>query len=110
MKNTLQRGTIRCIVFRDGDEWYAAGLEFNIVESGSTPREALLLLFEAMQGYLESAKKIKVRPHILNQKTDAEYETLWKNLEEQKIKQSKNIYFYGRLNLAQLNDRSLVPA
>ena len=110
MKNTLQRGTIRCIVFRDGEEWYAAGLEFNIVESGSTPREAMLLLFEAMQGYLESAKKIKARPHILNQKTDIEYEKLWKNLEEQKIEQSKNIYFYGRLNLAQLNDRSLVPA
>ena len=110
MKNTLQRGSVRCIVFRDGDEWYAAGLEFNIVESGSTPREAMLLLFEAMQGYLESAKKIKARPNILNQKAGAEYEDLWKNLEQKKIEQRKNIFFFGRLNLAQLNDRSLVPA
>ena len=110
MKNTLQRGTVRFIVFRDGGEWYAAGLEFNIVESGSTPREAMLPLFEAMQGYLESAKKIKARPHILNQKTDVEYEALWKNLEQRKVEQPKNIFSFGTLNLAQLNDRTLVPS
>ncbi len=36
-KNTLQKGSARFIVFREGDTWYCVCLEFNIVESGSTP-------------------------------------------------------------------------
>ena len=76
-KNTLQKGSIRYVVFKDGADWYAVGLEFNIVESGSTPQEAMLLLFEALRGYVESARKIKARPAILNQISDPEYEALW---------------------------------
>ena len=44
-KNTLQKGSVRYIVFKENNIWYAAGLEFNIVESGDTPQEAILLLF-----------------------------------------------------------------
>ena len=65
-KNTLQKGLVRYVVFKENDIWYAAGLEFNIVESGDTPQEAILLLFEAIFGYVESAKKIKSKPNILN--------------------------------------------
>ncbi|MDE2019491.1 MAG: hypothetical protein KGJ13_04035 [Patescibacteria group bacterium] len=79
-KNTLQKGAVRYIVFREGETWYAAGLEFNIVETGDTPREALLLLFEALNGYVESARKMKARPRILNQKPDQEYEEMWGSL------------------------------
>ena len=76
--NTPQKGSVRYIVFKDGDTWYAAGLEFNIVESGDDPKIALLNLFEAMQGYVESCQKVKgSRVSPLNQKTDAEYEKLW---------------------------------
>ena len=45
----------------------------NIVESGDNPIEVLAMLFEAAEGYVESARKIKSQPSILNQKTDEEY-------------------------------------
>lgn len=101
-KNTLQKGTVRYIVFREGVDWYAAGLEFNIVESGTTPQEAMLLLFEAIAGYLGSARKIKARPNILNQKPDKEYEALWHMAHEEKSthKTLKDIFAVGELNLA----------
>ena len=107
-KNTLQKGSVRFIVFREGNEWYAVGLEFNIVESGDDPREALLLLFEAIQGYVESAKKLKARPAILNQKTDVEYEKMWRALEDQK-QPPPSVYSFGELNIGG-GRRSLVAA
>jgi predicted RNase H-like HicB family nuclease len=101
-KNTLQKGSVRYIVFKAGDAWYAVGLEFNIVESGTSPQEAMLLLFEALQGYVESARKIKARPDILNQKTDAEYETMWRALETKKFTSTVPVFSFGQ--------RSFVPA
>jgi hypothetical protein len=98
-KNTLQKGSVRYIVFKDGDTWYAVGLEFNIVESGTSPREAMLLLFEAMEGYVASAKKIKARPAILNQKADPEYEDLWRALEAKKTAPPKSIFTFGERSL-----------
>jgi len=108
-KNTLQRGSVRFIVFEEGGIWYAAGLEFNIVETGSTPQEALLLLFEALAGYVESAKKIKARPHVLNQKPDPEYEKMW--LDRQMKKPStKNVFSSGELSIRQALRGLAVPA
>lgn len=103
-KNTLQKGSVRYVVFREDDCWYAAALEFNIVESGDDPREVLNLLFEAIAGYLESARKIKARPFILNQVIDKEYESLWNGnqlfqnaLESKKTPQ---VYTRGEVALA----------
>ncbi len=108
--NTLKKGSVRFIIFREEGVWYGACLEFNIVESGDTPREAMLLLFEAVQGYLESARKIKARPHILNQKADPEYESLWNELEESK--QSTHIpsvFSHGQVNISEIiKDRTPV--
>lgn len=95
--NTLQKGSVRYFVFEEGGVWYAAGLEFNIVEEGSTPQEALFFLFDALQGYVESAKKIKARPSILNQKTNPEYEVMWEN--RHKEKEQKKIFASGEFNL-----------
>lgn len=79
--NTLEKGSVRYIVFKDGKEWYAVGLEFNIVEAADDPRIALNNLLDAISGYVESLKKIKgARFSPLNQKADAEYEHLWKTL------------------------------
>ena len=105
-KNTLQKGSVRYIVFREGGTWYAVGLEFNMVEAGDDPREALFALFEAIQGYVKSARKVGARPHILNQKPDAEYQELWDKIQEGKrtSQQVKNplVYAYG--------ETALVPA
>ena len=98
-KNTLQKGSVRYIVFNEDAAWYAAGLEFNIVESGDTPQEALLLLFEALKGYLVSARKIKARPIILNQETDPEYEKMWKQRESGK-ETVHPIYTSGEVNIS----------
>ncbi|OHA62678.1 MAG: hypothetical protein A3E07_01125 [Candidatus Wildermuthbacteria bacterium RIFCSPHIGHO2_12_FULL_45_9] len=95
--NTLQKGAVRYIVFRERETWYAVGLEFNIVEEGDTPREALLLLFEAIQGYVEAARKMKARPAILNQKIDEEYEKIWRAAQEKK-RTKYPVYTSGQLN------------
>ena len=108
-KNTLQKGSVRYVVFKENDIWYAAGLEFNIVESGDTPQEAILLLFEAVSGYVESAKKIKSRPNILNQTVDREYEKMWQNSQEEK-EQTKNVFSSGVLNMNQILQGFPVPA
>ena len=107
-KNTPQKGEVRYAVFKEAGTWYAVGLEFNIVESGSIPQEALLLLFEALQGYIESARRIKARPQILNQKSDPEYEKLWQARREQKRTTSKEIFSIGEFNIS--SSRALTPA
>jgi len=104
IKNTLQKGSVRYIVFREEGIWYAVNLEFNIVESGDNPMEVLAMLFEATEGYLESAKKIKARPHILNQKTDKQYEDLWNILEKGGQQKEKTkmpwVFAFGQMPLA----------
>jgi len=107
-KNTLQKGKVRYIVFKENDIWYAVGLEFNIVESGDTAQEANMLLFEALSGYVEAARKIKARPIILNQKPGSEYEEMWQNRYEEKL--SKNIFSSGELNIGKILNEALIPA
>lgn len=76
--NTTRKGNFRYIVFREGNTWYAVALEFNIVESADEPRLALMSLFQAVSGYINSLKKIKgSRFTPLNQKPDPEYDSLW---------------------------------
>ena len=95
--NTPQKGKFRHIVFRDGNTWYAVALEFNIVESSDDPKLAFLNLLQAVGGYIQSCKKLKgARLSPLNQKTDAEYEALWKNLNSGKALRSPyEIDMYG---------------
>ncbi|MFA5936617.1 MAG: hypothetical protein WC822_01925 [Candidatus Paceibacterota bacterium] len=95
--NTPIKGTFRHIVFKDGDTWYAVALEFNIVESSDDPKLAFFNLLQAVDGYIESAKKIKgSRFQSLNQQTDQEYEKLWANLHSPKpIKSPYLINMYG---------------
>ncbi len=108
-QNTLQKGSLRYIIFREEGVWYGVGLEFNIVESADTPDEALFLLLEATRGYLKSAQKAKARiNHILNQKTDPEYEDLWDSLEVKKSNKEEvpsNVFTFGSMS-----NRSLVHA
>ena len=98
--NTPKKGTFRHIVFRDGDTWYAVALEFNIVESSDDPKLALFSLFQAVAGYVQSAKKIKGSRHQnLNQKSDPEYESLWKKLTSPKsVKSPYEVNMFGFAN------------
>lgn len=96
--NTPQKGSVRCIIFRDGDTWYGVALEFNIVESADDPVIAMVNLQEAIQGYVESLKKVKGLHDCssLNQKSDEEYEALWQGLTADKpIPSPYEVYHYG---------------
>lgn len=84
-RNTLQKGSVRNIIFREGKTWYGVALEFNIVETGDDAQEVMILLEEAVRGYLASARKAKVSPAILNQKSEPEYENLWLWRENRKL-------------------------
>ncbi len=86
------------MVFKEDETWYAVALEFNIVESGEDPKEVMFNLFEAIQGYVEAARKAHIRAEkILNQKTDSEYESLWKKLTVPRaIKSPFQVYTYGK--------------
>ncbi len=86
-KNTLQKGSVRYLVFRDGGTFFGVALEFNIVVEATHPMEALLLLHEAVVGYLEATKRVKMRSHILNQTPDPEYEKMWREYQGRKLKE-----------------------
>ena len=105
MKNSIQKGSVRYIVFKEGDTWYGSALEFNIVEEAENPDAALIYLFEAIRGYINSAKKAKSRMiFALNQKPDPQYEKMWEDIKSSKegrpIKSPYTIYTSGTRQFA----------
>jgi len=95
-KNTLNKGSVRCIIFKEADTWYGVALEFNIVEEGQDPLAVMASLDQAIKGYVETARKYKMRPFALNQKPDKEYQQLWRALQEhKKIPSEKEVYHFG---------------
>lgn len=81
MKNTLEKGSVRTIIFKEDGVWYGAALEFNIVVDAQRKASAISRLNSAIKSYLEAASKVN-SSKVLNQKPDAEYEKLW-NLADQ---------------------------
>lgn len=101
IKNTLKKGSVRTIIFKEEDTWYAVALEFNIVTEGDTPEVAQFNLQEAISGYLESLRNPKIGglrvESILNQNTEPEYEDLWNKLEANKeIPSPYQVHSFGR--------------
>jgi hypothetical protein len=85
-KNTVERGRVRWIVFREGDTWFGVALEFNLVVEADDPQTALFELHTAIGGYVESVKSSKMRPFVLNQTPLFEYALLWKLLNNGKVR------------------------
>ena len=108
--NTLHKGKFRWIIFKDGKDWVGTALEFNITVVGEDPRMVEIELHEAVQGYLEAARKFKgVRTQqvsaLLNQVTEAEYEKRWEAARESirgnvPSPLTSDIYRFGVANLA----------
>lgn len=105
-KNTLNKGSVRCIIFKEGNTWYGVALEFNLVEEGQDPLEVMASLHQAVRGYVETARKFKMRPMALNQISDNEYEKLWDTLQSRALSKTgkdreaanvggKEIYHFG---------------
>ncbi len=101
MKNTLKNGSVRVIIFKEKRVWYGTVLEFNIVESGTDPREIMLSLDEAIRGYVEAARKAGFNSDVLNQKVDPEYEQMWQRLQKGKrIPSPIQVYSFGEQKLS----------
>ncbi|OHA09238.1 MAG: hypothetical protein A3B37_03435 [Candidatus Sungbacteria bacterium RIFCSPLOWO2_01_FULL_59_16] len=108
MADTPQKGRYRWIVFRKGDEWVVAALEFNIVEVGDDPNVVYLEMQEAAKGYIEATQKLRgFRPQVvnpvLNQEPDKEYEHLWSKAQNAQQRQDafpENVFDFGTRNLA----------
>jgi hypothetical protein len=99
-ENTLENGLVRHIIFKENGIWYGVALEFNIVEEGDNPVEVMASLFEAIQGYVETAQKCKAGAAPLNQEPDKEYQKLWEKLAEAQAAGNKNekllqVYNFG---------------
>ena len=75
-------------------------MDFNIVETGDDPREVLIMLDEAIRGYIHSARKSKLRPHVLNQIADKEYENLAKLEAGKPIPSPVQIHSHGIRSLS----------
>ena len=108
MENTAQKGAFRWIVFRKGNKWIAAALEFNVVQVGDDPNVVFFEMQEAAKGYIEAAQKLKgfrsqmVNP-VLNQKPDKKYEQLWnkaRSFKESRHSFPENVFDFGVRNLA----------
>jgi len=94
-KNTLNKGSVRYIIFKEDGVYYGVALEFNIIEEGDNPTEVMASLFQSIEGYIETARKIKSRPMPLNQKTDVEYEEMWDKLKSNKKLKQQEVYSFG---------------
>jgi len=97
-RNTLQKGSVRYIIFKEDDTWYGVALEFNVIVDGDNPVEVMASLFEAIEGYVETVRKMKMRPHPLNQIPGKEYQDMWRKLEESREEEKpipQNIYTFG---------------
>lgn len=100
-KNTLQKGSVRVMIYKEKDLWVGVALDFNIVETGDDPREVMIMLDEAIRGYVASAQKAKLRPNVLNQIADKEYQDLWDKVHtNKKIPSMIQMHSYGERTLA----------
>ena len=89
--NTPRSGRVRNVIFEENGEWFGVALEFNIVETGDSPQEVMMLLDEAIKGYVESARKSKFSIKVLNQEIDPEYESFWDSKTAQQ-RDGKKVY------------------
>ena len=95
--NTVKKGRVRCITFKEDDTWYGVALEFNVVVEGEDADVVNFNLQEAIRGYVESQRKTKgSRVSPLNQKPDKEYENLWGKLAANKpVPSPIQVKYYG---------------
>lgn len=100
--NTHRSGSVRSIIFKEDNTWFGVALEFNIVETGDSPQEVMMLLDNAIKGYVESADKARLSISVLNQEIDPEYENLWKSGMSQYEYEGKRIYSTSMQPLAAL--------
>ncbi|MFA6404858.1 MAG: hypothetical protein WCW03_02555 [Candidatus Paceibacterota bacterium] len=74
-KNTKERGTIECLVYKDGATYIGVCLTFDIVEEGSNPTELMKSIKEAAELHLETVIRENLSDDLLNRYAPEDY---WK--------------------------------
>ena len=100
---TKTHDTIRYIVFKEEDTWYAVALELGIVVDGGDPEVALFSLFDAISGVLEIENKPEFKgKRFHTPEVDPEYEAIWNQGAEGKgaVKSPLQIYTTGLRQVA----------
>ncbi len=90
--NTTHSGSVRNVIFQENGEWFAVALELNIIETGDSPQEVMMLLDSAIKGYVDGTRKSGLSVGVLNQEVDPEYEALWNEVIEGNDTQHKIVY------------------
>jgi predicted RNase H-like HicB family nuclease len=74
-KNTKERGTIECLVYKEGntDAYIGVCLTFDIVEEGKNPVELMKSIREAAELHLETVIRENLPDELLNRYAPEEY-------------------------------------
>ncbi|MDP2641039.1 MAG: hypothetical protein Q8P39_00650 [Candidatus Yanofskybacteria bacterium] len=101
-RNTRDKGSTRYLIFHEDGRYFGIALELNLMVEASSYQEAFFELVNAVQGYVEAARKVKVRDDILNQKPDAEYEGMWTEYQDEKLRKKYQKYLGRILNAGRM--------
>ena len=74
-QNTKERGTIECLVYKEGTAYVGVCLTFDIVEEGTNPIELMRNIKEAAELHLETVIRENLSDNLLNRYAPEEY---WK--------------------------------
>ena len=74
-KNTKERGTIECLVYKEGKTFVGVCLTFDIVEEGDNPTELMRSIKEAAELHLETVIRNNLTDDLLNRYAPEKY---WK--------------------------------
>ena len=74
-KNTKEKGTIECLVYKEGNAFVGVCLTFDIVEEGDNPTELMRSIKEAAELHLETVIRNNLTDELLNRYAPEEY---WK--------------------------------
>lgn len=80
-QNSVKKGTVRFIIFKERETWFGVALEFGIVIDADSSEDAYTQLQDATHSYLESFRDGSIRESeaepLLNKTAEPEYEELW---------------------------------
>lgn len=109
-KNTLQKGKVRWVIYRENKQWYGYCLEFGVSVFGDTPGDVHRELSSACKGFVDSLRNANKKGEmsksdvesLLNQKAPALYEQLWARVESKRrsVKSPIQVHERGELVIA----------
>lgn len=86
--NTKEQGSLRFLVYKDGDEFCGVCLEFNLIEYGDNPDELLESLKEGAESLIKGVAEHNLSEEALNDPADIKY---WLMFEQGCSPKSKGI-------------------